>query len=68
VGWRWFGGGNRLKGFRDEGVKDLSPDRVGVQKRGAREYWEGEIVATCDNYVAFPSKTISRYKSVSKKS
>ena len=44
--------------IHDEGLRDL------YQK----QYWEGEIVATCDNFMAFPSKTISRYKSVSKKS
>jgi hypothetical protein len=36
--------------------------RVGAQRRDAEEYWEGEIVTACDNFMAFLLKLISHYK------
>jgi hypothetical protein len=41
--------------------------RVGAQARDAKEYWEGEIVTACDNFMAFLLKLISRYKSINYK-
>ena len=38
--------------------------RVGAQTWSAREYWEGEIITTRDNSMAFFPKNLSRYKSI----